>query len=397
MRRPHSLASRLFTAQLLVIAVTFLSLLVTIVLVAPGLFMYHLEMTGEDSPTVQQHAQEAFETSVGFALLAAAAVAIVAAILLSWFLARRVSRPVTDLAVAAESVARGKYDVEVPDAGFGAELHTLSQSFRGMADGLASTDDARARLLSDLSHEIRTPLATLEAHIDGLEDGLLPSDPATYEVMRAQVRRLQRLASDVRLAAQAQEHALDLQPQLVSVSQLVEAACALYEPRYQDKGVVLRNTCHEDETIRVDPDRMQQVLINLLDNALRHTPAGGSVDVSCQRRPDFVDIDVRDSGEGIPPGELDAIFQRFHRLDDSRGHGAGSGLGLTIARAIVQDHGGTMTSFSAGLGTGARFTVSLPSLRSADGHAASRFATPASLSRTPRPQGDRRAASSDPG
>lgn len=364
MKRPSSLATRLFTAQLLVIGVTFLALMVTIVLIAPGLFMYHLEMTGEDSPIVQQHAQEAFELSVGWALLAAAAVGVTAATLLSWFLARRVSRPISELAVAAEAVAHGDYDVEVPDAGFGAELHTLAESFQDMADGLATTDDARAKLLSDLSHEIRTPLATLEAHIDGLDDGLVHAVPATFEVMRGQVHRLKRLASDVRLAAQAQEHALDLNLQTVRVSQLVDAACAVYEPQYHDKGVHLRNSCHDqDEIVHVDPDRMQQVLGNLLDNALRHTPAGGTVEVSCRRGSMFIDIDITDSGEGIPPEELDTVFQRFHRLDDSRGRGAGSGLGLTIARAIVQDHGGRLTAFSEGPATGTRLTISLPVAR----------------------------------
>ena len=195
----------------------------TIVLIAPGLFMYHLEMTGEDSPVVQQHAQEAFETSVGLALLAAAAVAVLAAILLSWFLARRVSRPIADLAAAAETVAHGNFGVSVPDSGFGSELATLSASFRDMAQDLATTDEARARLLADLSHEIRTPLATLEAHIDGLEDGVLPPDAHSFEVMRGQVRRLQRLASDVKLAAEAQEHALHLEKRPTPVVALVAA------------------------------------------------------------------------------------------------------------------------------------------------------------------------------
>ncbi len=342
-----TLALRLFTAQLIVIATTFAALLVTILLLAPGLFRHHLEMTGEDSPTVQEHAQQAFETTVGWALLAGAAMAVLAAVVLAWFLARRVSRPIEDLATAAEAVARGDYDISVPDASFGRELATLSRSFTGMADDLASTDEARAQLLADLAHEIRTPLATLEAHIDGMEDGVVTTDAASFEVMRRQVHRLQRLAADVRLAAAAQEHALDLHPQVMDVAALVSAACDTFEARYRDKGVRLSNACAGGKTVRVDPDRMQQVLGNLLDNALRHTPVGGIVSITCQPPARIL---VTDDGEGIPPDQLEAVFERFHRVDASRSR-EGSGLGLTIARAIVEDHGGTLQATEAGNGT----------------------------------------------
>lgn len=351
-----SLATRLFVAQLVVIGTTFVALLVTILLVAPDLFRHHLEMTGEDSPTVQLHAQEAFETSVGLALLAAAGVAVLAAVLLAWFLARRVSRPIEELAGAAESVAHGDYDVRVPTTSFGRELTTLASSFQEMTDDLASTDEARSQLLADLAHEIRTPLATLGAHIDGMEDGVVATDAAAFDVMRNQVSRLQRLAADVKLAAAAQEHALDLHTADVLVADLVGAACALYAPRYADKGVALSEECESPATVRVDADRMQQVLGNLLDNALRHTPAGGRVTVSCEVT-DQVRIAVADTGEGIPEGEQEAVFDRFHRVDAARS-GGGSGLGLTIARAIVEDHGGTL--HAVGHGAGTTMLISLP-------------------------------------
>lgn len=364
MRRPRSLAARLFSAQLLVVAITFAALLVTVALIAPGLFLHHLRMSGEDSPEVQLHAQAAFETSVGLALLAAAAVAIVAAVGLSWFLAHRVSRPITELAASAEAVAHGNFDVDVPQTGFGAELRTLTASFEDMTRSLATTDEARTQLLSDLSHEIRTPLATLEAHIDGLEDGVLSASPATYEVMRGQVHRLRRLASDVRLAAQAQEHAVDLDLQEISVPELTRAACALYEPRYQDKGVTLRDTCVHSGRVRVDRDRMLQVLGNLLDNALRHTSPPGSVTLACTGAGEYVEITVTDTGAGIDPADLDRIFGRFQRLDQAReADSAGSGLGLTIARALVQNQGGDLTAHSAGAGSGSTFTIRLPLAR----------------------------------
>ncbi|MEI2784593.1 MAG: HAMP domain-containing sensor histidine kinase [Candidatus Nanopelagicales bacterium] len=232
-----------------------------------------------------------------------------------------------------------------------------------MADSLATTDEARTQMLSDLSHEIRTPLATLEAHIDGLEDEVIPTTAATYHVMRGQVHRLRRLASDVRLAAQAQEHALDLHPTATKASDLVHSACALYEPRYRDKGVLL------DDRSRHDP-RWSFAWTGTGCSRSSETcwttpcgtpPPGGTVSVGCHQNGQAVEIAVTDSGEGIDPADVDRVFQRFQRLDTSRqSDSGGSGLGLTIARALVQSQHGDVTAHSAGLGTGSTFTIRLP-------------------------------------
>lgn len=363
MKRPVSLATRLFVAQIIVILVAGVTLAATVALVAPSLFLQHLEMTGEDSPIVQQHAREAFESSVGVAFVAAAAAAVIAAVLLSWFLARRVSRPVEDLADAAESVAAGTYDIRVPTTGFGRELIALSVSFQKMANDLAATDAARTRLLADLAHELRTPLATLEVYIDGLEDGIVAPEPEAYRVMRAQVGRLRRLASDVKLAAAAQEHALDLHPRVMPAADLLKTACDAATPRYAAKGVELRcEPISLSAALNVDADRIHQVLANLLDNALRHTPPGGVVSISGAADNGNVLISVTDSGDGIPADHLEAIFNRFHRVDTARQHDGqgGSGLGLTIARAIVEDHSGTLSADSEGPGHGTTLTMTLP-------------------------------------
>lgn len=361
------MATRLFAAQIVVIVIAGVTLMATVVVVAPGLFRHHLEMTGENSPIVQQHAQEAFESSFGLALVAAAVVAVAAAVFLSWFLTRRVIRPIGELAEAAESVAAGHYDIAVPSTGFGRELDALSRSFRDMADELAATDDARARLLADLAHEIRTPLATLEAHIDGMEDGIVPSAPETYVVMRSQVARLRRLASDIKEASAAQEHALGLQLRPLHLDQVIATASDAVMARFASDDVALvQEPTVGCGMINADPDRIQQVLANVLDNALRHTPSGGSVEISCAPTGDGqVRIVVADSGEGIPPDQLEAVFDRFHRVDAARLHNGdeGSGLGLTIARAIINDHGGTITADSGPGGTA--ITITLP-LSSAD-------------------------------
>lgn len=363
-RRTH-LATRLMTAQALVIAVGAITLLVTAAVVAPGLFHSHLGEIGGDSPTVAHHAEEAFASSFAVAISVATAVSLIAAGLVSWFLVRRLARPVEELAAAAESVASGTYDVTVPDAVFSSELQQLSSSFAHMATRLAETESSRTRLLADLAHEVRTPLATLEAYIDGMEDGVVAAEPVAYTTMRAQVSRLRRLATDLREAAAANEHALNLSFADLDPSEAATSATAAALPRYLAKGVSLDMAgAPSGLVVRADAERLQQVLANLLDNALRHTPAGGHVTVAVSRAGGgTTDITVTDDGEGIPGDHLDQVFERFHRVDPSRAtnDGSGSGLGLTIARAIITDHGGSLTATSAGLNRGSTFTVALPS------------------------------------
>jgi two-component system, OmpR family, sensor histidine kinase BaeS len=357
------LATRMMLAQVMVICVGAITLLVTAFLVAPGLFHEHLTHIGVDSPAAQHHAEEAFASAFAISVAVAAGTALLAAILLSWLVVRRISRPVEQLAEAAESVAAGRYDVSVPRADFSRELGQLSESFARMAGRLGETESSRSRLLSDLAHELRTPLATLEAYVDGLEDHVLPDEPSSWSTMRDQVERLRRLSTDLRDAAAAEEHALNLELEPLDARELSAAAVAAALPRYAARGVDLRAYDRgEGCPVLGDRVRLQQVLANLLDNALRHTPAGGSVDVDTERRGGTILVTVTDTGEGIEPAQLEAVFERFHRVDPSRvaTDGSGSGLGLTIARAIVRDHGGTLVARSAGLGRGAAFTIALP-------------------------------------
>lgn len=364
MSRPVGLAARLLGAQLLVILICGVTLVVALSLIAPGLFAMHLQRTGEDTPAVQLHAQQAFTSSMSIALALAGIVAVITAGLLSWVLSRRVAQPIADLSEAAEWVAAGRYDITVRASTFSRELSTLAEGFQAMAEQLARTDTARGQLLADLAHEIRTPLATLEAHVDGLQDGVVAPSAESYDVMRAQITRLERLAADIKEAAAAQEHALGLRLQPTRVSEILAAAAGAADARYRAAGVELGWADGQGfGTVAVDRDRMQQVLGNLLDNALRHTPRGGRVDLWCAPGAGASTvIEVTDSGEGIPPDQLEAVFDRFHRVDPSRrGNGAiGSGLGLTIARAIVADHGGTLTAHSDGTGQGTTFRITLP-------------------------------------
>ncbi len=365
MSRPQPrLAVRLMTAMALVIAVGGLTLLATVNLVAPGLFHDHLSHFGMMSPEVTAHAEEAFASSFAIAITVAMGASLVAAGLVSWFLVRRVARPVEELAQAAETVASGTYAVDVPTEPFSSELEALSTSFSHMAERLAATDASRTRLLADLAHELRTPLATLEAYIDGLEDSIVDPTAESYETMRGQVARLRRLATDLRESAAADEHALHLVPVDTDAAALAADAVAAATPRFLAKGVGLTFVSAGGRlAVLADAERLGQVLANLLDNALRHTPTGGHVAVHADGGGGKVVLSVVDDGDGIPTDQLRAVFDRFHRVDAARAStdGSGSGLGLTIARAIVTDHRGTLNAASDGPGTGATFTVTLPS------------------------------------
>lgn len=350
-------------AQSIVVGIGAATLILTAWFVAPPLFRYHLSDLGRVSPAVQFHSEEAFAFSFVIAVVVASIVSVAAAGAMSWFLVRRVSRPVEELAVAAESVAAGRFDVVVPEAGFSSELEQLSRSFRQMAIKLGESEATRSRLLADLTHELRTPLATLEAYVDGLEDDVLEADSEAWATMRAQVHRLRRLADDLRETSAADEHALGLVLTALDLGETCAAAVAAAGPRYQARGVELVfGASWPSLPIVGDELRLQQVLANLLENALRHTPAGKTVSVHAYVRGHFACADVSDEGEGFPPNLNERIFERFHRVDPSRlaTSTGGSGLGLTIARAIVQDHGGSLTAASEGIGSGSRFTLCIP-------------------------------------
>ena len=358
--RPR-LASRLMLAQLLVVAVGAITPVIAATLLAPQLFHRHLLQAGVTSGEILYHAEAAFRSAMGIAVLLGVLMSIIAAGVVSWFLVRRIAAPIELLATATRAVSAGEYDVEVPTASFSSEIDELAASFTSMAARLSDAGATRTRMLADLAHEVRTPLATLQAYIDGIEDGVIAGDVAAWATMRTQVDRLRRLADDIRIVASAESQAMTLER--MDGCDALRAAALAAAPRFRSKGVDLDLAiCESPCLIHGDAVRLQQVLANLLDNAWRHTPTGGSVRMTAQKLATHCVIEVADTGEGIPVDQLTAVFERLHRVDASRASsdGGGSGLGLTIARAIVQAHGGTLTAYSAGPGTGARFTITIP-------------------------------------
>jgi histidine kinase len=242
------------------------------------------------------------------------------------------------------------------------ELGTLANNFNAMAETLERTEERRQQLIADVAHELRTPLSTIKSYMEGLIDQVLPAEPATYELVDQEANRLTRLVQDLQDLSRAEASQLELRFQAAEVRELVEAAVARLEPQYQGKGVLLDTSLAERlPNVWVDRDRIIQVFLNLLGNALQYTPAGGRVLLEASRRGGNVQFSVNDTGIGISAEHLPHVFDRFYRADRSRSRaGGGSGLGLTIAHHVVEAHGGRIWAESAGPDQGARFFIALP-------------------------------------
>ncbi|HYS40469.1 MAG TPA: HAMP domain-containing protein, partial [Pseudonocardiaceae bacterium] len=276
-RRVPGLAARLLTAQALIVLVAAVTLWLVASAVGPAIFHDHLrrahiQVTAETNRHVEDAFRSASAISIGVALLAALATAIAVSI----FVTRRIAEPVTRLAGAAREITAGRHPGPIVPPGPSSEFADLTAAFNAMTDRLATVETTRRRLLADLAHEMRTPVSTLDAYLQGAQDGVVDLDTATVNTLRTQTARLARLAEDIAAVSQAEEHQLDLHPIPVAPAALVAAAVDAARDRYATTGVTLvSDVAPSLPGLRVDPDRIGQVLANLLDNALRHTPTGG--------------------------------------------------------------------------------------------------------------------------
>jgi signal transduction histidine kinase len=360
-RGRRGLAARLLVAQSVVLVAGALTAGLVAALVGPPIFHEHLLRAGhrEASPELT-HIELAYRDASLISLGVALLISLLAASAVTWFLSRRLRRPLQDLTGAATELTSGRYDARVPDVGSGTELDTLAATFNAMAYRLEGVEATRRRMLSDLAHELRTPIATLVAYHDGLRDGVTSLGPQALAVLTEQTGRLARLADDIDEVSAAEEGRLELDVRDWPVGEVVRAAVDPLRERFAQGGVALA-VVDVDATVRCDRSRLAQVLTNLLTNALRHTPSGGSVDVTVATTPGGTTITVTDTGDGLSDDQLSHVFERFYRADAARSHDrSGSGIGLTISKAIVEAHGGRLAASSPGLGHGSSFVVTLP-------------------------------------
>lgn len=391
------LATKLFLSYLLVVLVGVATLFVAVTLIAPDFFgsYMHGMMQGQGGgmmdggsmmgngngsataplTTTGEALDTAFRASLLRALLLAGVLATLTAIGLSAIVSHQIAQPVRRLAAATRRIGAGHYieRVSMPPADRGDELGELAASFNEMAASLERTERHRLELVGDVAHELRTPISTLEGYLEGLLDGVVTPSAETWAMLHTEAGRLRRLVDDLQDLSRAEARQIPIALKPVAPESIVEAAVGRLGPQFEEKGLTLAVKLPGTGLgpgggslpwVCADADRAVQVLSNLLTNALRYTPAGGRVEITGAREGSYVALRVADTGIGIAPEALPRVFERFYRTDKSRSRAmGGSGIGLTIAKALVEVMGGTLTVQSPGLNQGSTFTFTLPVAR----------------------------------
>jgi histidine kinase len=371
------LAAKLFLANLLVILVGIFILAITIQVTIPAVFNRHMAGmnqsmmgTGMGMGQGQGPGQgqgfgktlfESFRASMFESLGYAVTASVLAALLVSLFLSRRIVAPVRDLTKASLHIAEGHYDERVNVNGSD-EIAQLAERFNQMTTQLEQVESMRRQLIGDVTHELRTPLTSIKGYMEGLIDGVLPSTPETFDQIHHEADRLSRLVDDLQELSRVEAKSYPLDFRSVTVSNLVQTTVKRLSPQATAKRIILHSNLSADlPNIQVDEDRITQVLVNLVANAIQYTPEDGEVTISAVRQTDEIHISVTDTGIGIPSEHLKNLFTRFYRVDKSRSRnaGGGSGIGLTIARHLVEAHGGRIWVESKGDGQGSTFSFSL--------------------------------------
>jgi signal transduction histidine kinase len=366
------LGAKLFLSNLLVILIGVIILAITIQITIPSAFNRHLGMMADNGMGMGMMGQgqgqgfgrtlfENFRASMFQSLGYAVTASVLAALLVSWFLSRRIVAPVRTLTTASQHIAAGHYAERVNVDGTD-EIAQLAARFNQMATQLEQIESMRRQLIGDVTHELRTPLTSIKGYMEGLVDGVLPATPETFNQIHREADRLSRLVDDLQELSRVEAKAYSLEFRSIVVSNLVQTTVKRLSPQAMAKRIALRSSLPADlPPVQADEDRITQVLVNLVANAIQYTPQGGEVTISAARQADEIHISVKDTGIGIPPEHLANLFTRFYRVDKSRSRnaGGGSGIGLTIARHLVEAHGGRIWAESKGDGQGSIFTFSL--------------------------------------
>ncbi|HET8989355.1 MAG TPA: HAMP domain-containing sensor histidine kinase [Humibacillus sp.] len=357
---------RLIVSHLLVAVLGAIATYVIVRQLAPALFDESVRMLGMGGmggpPQGAGALRQQFADAVEGALLVGALVGALAAALFGTFAAYRLIRPLAMVRAATREMAQGRYAVPVPIP-HETELADLATDVNTLGRGLAETEARRVRLLGEVAHEMRTPLTVIDGYVEAMIDGVMPATATELGRVSDEVRRLRRLSDDLSALSRAEEGRLGLELREVDLVALVRAAAERLRPQAEDADLSLVvDAAPEPILVAADPDRISQVVTNLLGNAIRATPPGGELRVGCRRESGAGLVEVADSGEGLDAADLERVFERFYRVPGRRtAEGdTGSGIGLTVARGIMRAHGGSLTAQSPGRGRGATFTARLP-------------------------------------
>ena len=281
-------------------------------------------------------------------------------IITSIFVSRQLTRPLADLTKASYALSHQDLSQRVFVKG-SEEIYGLSAAFNSMAERLERAEENRQNMLADVSHELRTPLAGLEGTLRATLDGVFDLTPEHIGNLYSQTQHLTRLVDDLHLLARAESHRLNLEKLPIDLTELIRDLAATFAVLAQNEGIKLVQNIGDVPNVEGDAIRIRQVISNLLNNALRHTSGGGTIQLSLAQIANRIEISVQDSGEGIEANYLPHLFDRFYRVDPSRSReSGGTGLGLAIAKALVEAHGGSISAESGGPGNGSTFKIVFP-------------------------------------
>ncbi|MBS3739832.1 HAMP domain-containing histidine kinase [Candidatus Bipolaricaulota bacterium] len=303
--------------------------------------------------------QNTFINSVNKSVLTGGLIAGLTAIILALLFSRNILKPIRELTRATKQMKQGDLDQRVDTSARG-EIGKLGESFNSLANKLKEQKTLREEMVSDVAHELRNPLSNIQGYLEGLKEGMVEPNEQVFESLHQQSLVLNRLVNDLRDVNKAKADQLELDKKQVALEDIIEKEVKAARSKAKNISVKAEKEREEPTLVEADPERISQVIRNLLDNAITHTPPGGQIDVTTSISSSKATTMVSDDGSGIPQEDLPHIFDRFYRVDKSRSRGTGgTGLGLTIAKEIVESHGGNI-SVESEEGEGTTFKFTLP-------------------------------------
>ena len=339
----RGIALRIALAAFVSAAVGIAILAIGVAVVGADIFKALMMEAGD----LAEHAQAMYDESVTTVILAAVVVALVASVILAVVLGRMLASPLEAVGQAARQVADGDYAARVPRDG-PEEIASLADSFNQMAASLERQETMRRDFIANAAHELRTPLTNLQGYLEALRDGVIVPDRATYESLWDEAERLVRLSRSLDALAEGDAAPGSILLEEVDLAAAIRTALELAQPTLERASLTVTVEVPDHLPARANPDHLAQVLGNLISNAARYTPAGGTVGVRAERRPADLLVSISNSGEGIPADDLDRVFERFYRVEKSRDRArGGAGIGLAIVKQLVEAGGGQVGAESA--------------------------------------------------
>ncbi|RJR06287.1 HAMP domain-containing protein [Candidatus Parcubacteria bacterium] len=301
----------------------------------------------------------AFITTLNKLLISVGVFSLFLSLLIGALMARRLSTPISRVISTARMISKGYFGDRTMEKSSTREISQLTETINNLAETMEKQEVLRKRLTADVAHELRTPLATLQSHMEAMIDGIWKPDTERLKSCHEEIMRIKRMVGDLEKLAKYESENLILNKTNFDISELIQHIIQNFETDFMNKNIDIR-FFGEEEVVFADKDKISQVMINLLSNALKYTPQGGAVEVVVKGVEDITEINVKDTGNGIPPEDLPHIFERFYRADKSRNRlTGGAGIGLTITKAIVEAHKGKIQVQSR-LNEGTEFIVLLP-------------------------------------